>query len=372
MSLEELLGHPSLFHALPADWHVIVVDIEKSTEAVERGLHQDVNLVATGSIVTVLNQIKNKHPKLKIPYFFGGDGATFLVPDSILEELRIALDNYSKHVQKNFQLVLRVGTMPVSELYAKEIQLYIAKLKLNRHLTIPVILGNGLRYAEKTIKARYRQAEEKLDPSLPLDLEGMQCRWNEIEPPVEEEKIVCLLVSCVQENLQAVVYQGVIAEIDRLFGGLEERQPIVAQQLNLNLAVAKVRKEMYARLGKYDLIYLLKNWLATVIGKYYYFEFSQNGKNYLDKVSKLSTTLMLDGNINSVISGTQSEIDALLAYLDTQEQAGKLIYGVHVTHSSIMSCYVLDHKSNHVHFVDGTEGGYTTAAKMFKLKAVLG
>ncbi|MGO3156047.1 MAG: DUF3095 family protein [Mesonia sp.] len=39
-----------------------------------------------------------------------------------------------------------------------------------------------------------------------------------------------------------------------------------------------------------------------------------------------------------------------------------------MTHASVMSCYVLDRKTKHSHFVDGTEGGYTSAAKMFKTK----
>jgi hypothetical protein len=38
-----------------------------------RGLHETINLVATGSIVAVLN-IAYK-AKITVPFFFGGDGA---------------------------------------------------------------------------------------------------------------------------------------------------------------------------------------------------------------------------------------------------------------------------------------------------------
>ena len=31
-------------------------------------------------------------------------------------------------------------------------------------------------------------------------------------------------------------------------------------------------------------------------------------------------------------------------------------------------CYVQDREDNHIHFVDGTEGGYTTAALVYKSK----
>jgi hypothetical protein len=33
-----------------------------------------------------------------------------------------------------------------------------------------------------------------------------------------------------------------------------------------------------------------------------------------------------------------------------------------------MSCYVRDWDDGHIHFVDGSEGGYTKAAKLIKAK----
>ena len=36
-----------------------------------------------------------------------------------------------------------------------------------------------------------------------------------------------------------------------------------------------------------------------------------------------------------------------------------------------MSCYVRNMNENHIHFVDGSEGGYTKAAGMLKRKFAL-
>lgn len=365
--LQHLLQEESLFEPLPADWYVVVVDIEKSTEAVENGFHHDVNLVATGSIIVVLNKLKEKYQNLTIPYFFGGDGATFLVPPLLWEEIASTLLNYRRHVQQNFDLNLRVGALPVEDIYDQQIQLKIAKLKLNDYLTIPVVLGNGMKYSEALIKTQYKRQEDQSQDVRPVDLTGMECRWNEIAPPEDEEKILCLLITCPQESEQGRVYQEVVAEMDRIFGRLEERQPISVGRLKLSLTIAKLRREMYVRVGKYDIVYLLKSWLISFIGRYYFKVFKE-GKKYLFKLSQLSSSLMIDGNINSVISGTPHEIEQLISYLQEREAAGDLKYGTHITHSSIMSCYVLDLKKNHIHFVDGTEGGYTTASKMFKAK----
>jgi hypothetical protein len=77
---------------------------------------------------------------------------------------------------------------------------------------------------------------------------------------------------------------------------------------------------------------------------------------------------MLDGFLNTIISGTDQQVDRLKVLLDELESSDKIIYGMHVTHASIMSCYIEDREEKHVHFVDGTEGGYTSAAIMFKQK----
>ena len=68
--LSDLLMEEHLFFKVPANWHVIITDVKKSTEAVANGLHETVNLVATGSIVAVLNIVYKEN--LAVPFFFGG------------------------------------------------------------------------------------------------------------------------------------------------------------------------------------------------------------------------------------------------------------------------------------------------------------
>lgn len=365
--LRRLLRDIRLFEKVPENWHIIVADIEESTEAIANGKHNEVNLAATGSIVSILNQIKKYKSKIKVPYFFGGDGATFIVPPSILEDLLGVLDTHRRHVKSNLKLSLRVGSMSVKEAYDNGHKLRIAKIRLNQYLITPVVLGTALKYAEKVIKNDYEDDAKAVISRKKLDLTGMECRWDEIEPPKTEQKVVCLLINCDEEQIQRKIYEEVITKIDRIFGDLEERQPISILKLKLDTTLNKIKKEMYARIGKYNMLYLVKNWLVTGLGKYY-FKYFEEGKSYLFKVSQLSDTLMIDGSINTVISGHQEQIDKLITYLDTLEAAKKINYGIHITHASVMSCYVEDRKNNHIHFVDGTDGGYTAAAKIFKNK----
>ncbi len=69
LPLTELLKNEKLFTSVPGNWSIVVADIENSTDAVAQGLHNDVNLSATGCIITVLNTLKKVDNTLKIPYF---------------------------------------------------------------------------------------------------------------------------------------------------------------------------------------------------------------------------------------------------------------------------------------------------------------
>ena len=366
LPLTDLLKDESLFSSVPKNWSIVVTDIENSTAAVANGFHNDVNLCATGSIITVLNTIKTVSKKIEIPYFFGGDGSTFIMPNTILTPVLEALNNYSQHIKNTLNLNLRVGHLELEKVYNNNVTLRITKLRHNKYLTTPVVLGNGIKYAENVIKDNFKVSH--VDTSvLALNLEGMECRWDEIYPSQTDKKVICLLVNCNDEKKQAEIYGTIMNEINYVFGDLNNRNPITALKLRLNTSIEKIKKEMHVKLGKNKTSYLLNNWLITIFGKYY-FKLFKAGKRYVYKVSQLSDTIMLDGSINTVISGTNKQVSRLQILLDDLESNNKIIYGLHTTHASIMSCYIQDRKEKHIHFVDGTEGGYTSAAIMFKEK----
>tara|TARA_R110002126_G_scaffold18899_15_gene71609 strand:+ start:2012 stop:3175 length:1164 start_codon:yes stop_codon:yes gene_type:complete len=366
-SLVDLLDNEEDFKNVPESWYVIVVDIQNSTNAVKEGNHHQVNLTATGAIISVLNTIRKFQGNIEIPYFFGGDGATFIVPFSLLDKIVQVLDNYRLHIKRKTNLVLRVGQIHVKKLVEKNVQLKIAKHQLTEKLSIPIVLGNGLKVAEHIIKSSFKEKNTtSFDESL-LNLEGMECRWDEISPDKSQAKVVCLLLDATVEATQSDIYKQVLSQMEKDFGSFENRQPIKNTKLRLDANPKKVLEEMKISLVSNNWMYFLKSWLKTNFGKIY-LNLTSSGKQYLKQIGQLSHTFMLDGMINTVFTAEQSKIDNFIAFLDNLEADNKLIYGIHVTHASVMSCYVLDRRTTHSHFVDGTEGGYTSAAKMFKIK----
>ena len=331
-------------------------------------MHETINLVATGSIVAVLNIAYKEN--ITVPFFFGGDGATFIIPPSLLEKSIHALVLHRENTRTNFKLELRVGHVPVSDIYEQEHALNISKLRTSGLFAIPVLLGDGLMYAEKKIKGPDYSFAALAAINEELDLSGMQCRWDKIQPPQTSFEVVSLLVIAREAIKQATAFKKVMESIESIYGTAATRQPISESKLKLKATFARIALEMNVRMGGFRPFYLINSWIKTSLG-YFYFK-TKKGRTYLRSLVEMSDTLVIDGRINTVITGTSYQREQLQNELSKLETDGEIIYGLHVSSESVMSCYVRNLKDKHIHFVDGAEGGYTKAAGMIKLKIVNG
>jgi hypothetical protein len=363
--INELLSKTDIFQRIPNEWHIIVTDIKGSTASVEKGLSELVNLIATGSIIAALN-IATRYT-IDIPFFFGGDGATLIIPPILLEETMEALVLHKENIKEEFDIHLRVGNISVSDIYKNNQELKITKASINKLHTIPVVLGNGLHFAEKLIKSKDIIFDKSNKQKTNLNLEGMECRWNKISPPENSNEVISLLVSALSESKQAYIFQKILEKTNEIYGSLKNRNPISVSKLKLNFNFQKIKTELKASNNKFGIINFLKIWISGLIGKYYYLP-NDSGRKYLKELTQLSDILVIDGRINMVISGTAKQRQLLTDYLDDLEKNELIIYGIHVSEKSIMSCYVRNRNAKHIHFVDGGSSGYTRAAMILKEK----
>lgn len=363
-SISELLAGKQYFTPVPSDWHVLITDIKNSTGAFENGRHEEVNLIATGSIISTLNLAQKAD--IEIPFFFGGDGATMIVPSPLLEPALKALSVHRENTLRNANLDLRVGSVPVSTLTSKGHSLTISRLYLSDLFSIPIVLGDGLTEAEAIIKGQSDQAEVETQDDA-LDLSGMECRWDRIKPAMTQHEVVCLLVTALDATRQASLYKTIFDDIDQIYGPYEKRNPVSVPKLNLSTSIKKLALETRTRLGNSNIFATAKALLLTAYGKWFFMK-QEVGKNYLNDLVQLTDTLVLDGRVNTVIAGTREQRIQLEARLDALEHEGLIVYGIYTSRESVMSCYVQDYASKHIHFVDGSDGGYTMAAKMLKHK----
>jgi hypothetical protein len=79
-----------------------------------------------------------------------------------------------------------------------------------------------------------------------------------------------------------------------------------------------------------------------------------------------SDHLKFDNMLRMVLAGSHEQRQQLGSWLEEQYQAGKLYYGVSQSEAALLTCLVFQHGTDHFHFVDGADGGYTLAATHLK------
>ena len=73
-----------------------------------------------------------------------------------------------------------------------------------------------------------------------------------------------------------------------------------------------------------------------------------------------------DEVLRMIISGTLEQRNRLTVYLQQLHKERKIVFGIHASPNALMTCLVFNHDTDHVHFLDGSNGGYTMAAKAMK------
>ena len=362
--LHELIADEQVFSKVPHSWNIVVTDVENSTKAVSEGKQQVVNLAATGSIVACLNI--SREAGLEIPFFFGGDGATIIVPDEILEECLFALQLHQERCSISFEFYLRVGHRKVGAMIEQGASLHILKYKRNDLHIMPVILGNALQMAEAEIKSANQKIPAK-DLPYNLNLEGMECKWDKIKPPKNENEILTLIIQSTIVEEQSSVYSNVLERIDDIYGDDSIRHPVTAKRLKMVHKLSRLKNEVKMKFSHLTNKKLAASWWRSVMGSWFT-KYTSTGRDYLNDLIQLTETLLIDGAINTVISGKKKQREELLEYLNSLEAQGSIVYGFYSSSSSILSCFVTAIDDYHIHFLDGDNGGYTQASKVLKPK----
>ena len=88
--------------------------------------------------------------------------------------------------------------------------------------------------------------------------------------------------------------------------------------------------------------------------------------HYTDELVENSDFRKFDGMLRMVMDGSEAQYRDLREYLEGQHREGRLVYGMHRSREALLTCIVFSYNGNHVHFVDGSDGGYALAARSLK------
>lgn len=365
------------YRELPEDWHVVVADINGSTKAIEKGRYKDVNNIGASVIIAVINQLR----PLSVPYVFGGDGASLCIPAQAIAAAKTALLATRDLASKQFGLDLRVGIIPCQVIRDSGRQVMVGKYQVNEHFQQAVFSGDGMAYADALVKSSQgREFAVHPDPQpAQADFSGFECRWKQIPSP-HGETLSLLVCANASENEEAhQLYLKVLEAIYRFYGEISSWCPIRQEALRLSTDYRTLRNEIRIRThhesitGK--LSYAAKLPVINLIGRYFMAHDKVTGEdtespthwgNYKPTLIKNTDYRKFDDMLRMVISGTPEQRQNLTLYLDRQAKKGRLNYGVHTSPAAQITCMISDYNVNHVHFIDGCNGGYAMAARQLK------
>jgi hypothetical protein len=93
------------------------------------------------------------------------------------------------------------------------------------------------------------------------------------------------------------------------------------------------------------------------------------GRRYRNELRDNTDYRRFDDTLRLLIDCESAQGDAIEAALESHAQQDNLRYGVHRSDSALMTCLVFNlDKGEHIHFVDGSDGGFTAAAKKMKAR----
>ena len=377
---------------VPDDWVVMIADVEGSTRAIEAGNYKAVNMVGAASITAVLNV----RDGIEIPFVFGGDGGTLVVPGALRAAAGEALLRLKAASTETFGLALRVGAVPVADLRAGGHDVRVRKYELSPGNHLAMFAGGGVERADALLKGAGEGdgggrdddgggADYVLEAGGapgPPDLEGLSCRWEPLTPRNGRMMTLMVQARAADRGVEGRVLGEVLAAIGTILGDrLQGFAPASPRTMRfrwpprgLALEVRAARYGAQARAGKASAVKRWRAALFTSLVQYVCERFDLKAGDYdapayREELRANTDFRKFDGMFRAVLDVSAAQAARVEAYLQEQYKAGRLVYGLRLADEALMTCLVFNlAQSEHVHFVDGAEGGFAMAARDFKAR----
>ncbi|HXX25744.1 MAG TPA: DUF3095 domain-containing protein, partial [Pseudolabrys sp.] len=325
-----------------------------------------VNMAGAAVIVAVTNALAGRD----FPFVFGGDGASFAVSAADAATARQALAETATWVGEDLDLRMRVGMISVSDVRKQGHDVRVARYAPSADIRIAMFSGGGLAFADAAMK-RGEIAVAQATPGAHPDLSGLSCRYELI--PAQRGQVLSLVVApgpkATPESFRAAV-QAVTEIVERT---PDASRPLPGQGLKFKWPPSGVDLEARAtrKAGESIRARKLKVLAYTFMG----FLVLRSGirigrfspRKYESELIANSDFRKFDDSLRMVLDCTPELSGEIEDYLKAAQSDGIVRFGTHKQEAAMMTCFAPNPANpNHVHFIDGADGGYATAASMMK------
>jgi len=360
------VADPACFQPLPDDWMVGVADVQQSTKAIRENRYKAVNMAGAAVIASVANALKGRD----FPFVFGGDGASFAVPATDAALARQALAETATWVKEDLDLSLRIGMISVADIRTQGRDVRVARYMPSANVSIAMFSGGGITWADAAMK-RGEIAVPLAAPGAHPDLSGLSCRYELI--PSQRGQVLSLVVMpgaranpndfrAVVETITQIVEKTPDASRPLPGQGLRLKWPPQGSDLEAR-ASRRAGESIRTRKAKVlalTLLYFIIMWSGLRIGRFI-------PAKYTQELIENSDFRKFDDSLRMVLDCTPELAAEIETYLKTEATKGVVRYGVHRQGAAMMTCFTPSPVNpNHVHFIDGAQGGYALAATALK------
>lgn len=361
-----------IYRDLPSDWFIVATDIVNSTAAVRDNNYKSVNILGASPIAALLNLTDRN----SLPFAFGGDGAFICIPPELVEPSRKILSSCRKIGSEGYGLELRAAIIPVSYIYEMGKPLQVARFKASDNFIQALFMGEGIAYTDSILKSEDEKHEQfqvrESEHSPQVNFEGLECRWKEVSH--SDKEVITLLVYANPRKDTGTIYRDVLQKLRELFGFDFGTNPINPNALSMNFSFSELMGETKLRtfgMGLFDrLKYMIKIQIEILTGKIFmklgYKSSKTDWSLYKSDLSLNSDYRKFDDMLRIVITGKKKKRRELEEFLDELFESSKVAYGIHVTDAAMVTCMVFEYHRAHIHFVDGSDGGYVMASRQLK------
>jgi hypothetical protein len=361
------LMEPQLYRPVPDDWMIGTADIVDSTKAIADRRYKAVNMAGAAVIAAVTNALEGR----EFPFVFGGDGASFAVGPGDVAAAREALAATATWVGDGLGLSMRIALVPVSAIRAAGLDVRVARYGPSANLSYAMFAGGGLGWAEAAMK-RGEFAIPPAPPGAEPDLSGLSCRFEEM--PSSRGLILSVLVLPAARADQDAFRKTIEDIITLTERSPDAGRPVPAGGPALNWPPQGLGYEVRATRGGS----LLGRW-ARVLGRTLFvytvmrFGLRMGGfvpDLYRQQVVENSDFRKYDDALRMILDCTEELAQELERRLGAAASRGIVRFGLHRQGAAMMTCFTPSAiRPDHVHFVDGAQGGYASAATALKAAA---
>jgi len=278
--------------------------------------------------------------------------------------------------RNDFDLELRIGFVPISDIRSRGLDVLVARYEVTAGNDLAAFGGGGVELADELVKSDdpanpYVVAQYQLPG--PPDLTGLSCRWEPLQG--EKGRICCILVKPSDELFlqQQRILRRVLSDLVDIIGSsLNHASPVSKSSLKFRWPPTGLSAEAkLTRAGKSYLRRFAEIWLQSLI-QWYLEKFDRKGGGYdapiyREELKNQSDFCKYDDVLRMVLDCTPTQVKRIRSMLERRHSLGEIDYGFFETDQALMTCLVFDlESSQHLHFIDGDNGGFSAASVEFK------